>query len=69
MFLAHCYTLSLEKAVQVPPITTYMEQREFETTVSQNFPINLTSRVPKLSQLTFKLSDVSNLIPNGYGKK
>ena len=60
MFLAHCYTLSLEKAVQVPPITTYMEQREFETTVSQNVSINLTSHVPKLSQISFQLSDISN---------
>ena len=53
----------------VHSVTTYKGQREFETRVSLNFPINLTSLVPKLSQISFKLSDVSNLIPNGYGKK
>ena len=36
---------------EIHSVTTYKGQREFETRVSQNFPINLTGHVPKLSQV------------------
>ena len=39
----------------VHPVTTCKGQREFETKVSQNLPKNLTSCVPKLSQVSVKL--------------
>ena len=61
--------VSIQVFIALHSVTTYKGQREFETRESQTFPINLTSHVPKLSQILFKLPDVSNLIPNGCGKK
>ena len=63
------FSFRLGPGFGIHSVPTYKGQHEFETRVSQNFPKNLTSHVPKLSQISFKLSDVSNLILNGHGKK